>query len=319
MERVVVIFHKNCPDGYGALTGVVKKYGVKNLFYDEERDIISNYDSSFVAIPTNHSTDFTRLREILGSFRDERFIVYMVDIFVNKIYDVVREFPNISKVVIIDHHKTAKEILEKGIPADIAPKFEVHIDFDHSAAVLTWKTLLGYVPEVMEYIEDRDIWKWEIPDSLYVLTALDAKVFNVLKPNEIVERLLELAENFPKDELAREGRSMNEFKNSVVERLLNSAHYIELPSGHRLMAINSPVFQSEIGNRLAQLSPDGVGCVYAISPKEDGVYVNCSIRSVNGKARSIAQENGGGGHDNAAGCRVELDKVKFLPKEAVEG
>ncbi len=314
MERIVVIYHKGCPDGYGALSGVVYKYGVKNLFYDEENDILYNYDSSFVAIPSNHSTDFTRLKELLERYPNDSFTLYMVDFFVDKIFEVVKNYPNIKRVIVIDHHKTAKEIIDKGIPEEVKDKFEVHLNMDHSAAVLTWKVLNGFVPEIMEYIEDRDIWKWEIPDSLYVLTAIDAKVFNVLKPNEIVEKLLELAKNFPKEEFAKEGQSMIEFKESVVQRLVNNnAHYIVLPSGHKLLAVNSSVFQSDIGNRLAQISPEGVACVYAVSPKEDGVYVNCSVRSINGRAREIAQANGGGGHDNAAGCRVLLEEVKFEP------
>ena len=319
MERVVVIYHKGCPDGYGALSGVVYKYGVKNLFYDEENDILYNYDSSFVAIPSNHSTDFTRLKELLEKYPNDNFTLYMVDFFVDKIFEVVKNYPNIKRVVVIDHHKTAKEIIEKGIPEEVKDRFEVHLDMDHSAAVLTWKVLNGFVPEIMEYIEDRDIWKWEIPDSLYVLTAVDAKVFNVLKPNEIVEKLLELAKNFPKEEFAKEGQSMIEFKESVVQRLVNNnAHYIVLPSGHKLLAVNSSVFQSDIGNRLAQISPEGVACVYSISPKEDDVYVNCSVRSINGRAREVAQANGGGGHDNAAGCRVPLREVRFEPVQKEE-
>jgi len=319
MERVVVIYHKGCPDGYGALSGVVYKYGVKNLFYDEENDILYNYDSSFVAIPSNHSTDFTRLKELLEKYPNDNFTLYMVDFFVDKIFEVVKNYPNIKRVVVIDHHKTAKEIIEKGIPEEVRDKFEVHLDMDHSAAVLTWKVLNGFVPEIMEYIEDRDIWKWEIPDSLYVLTAVDAKVFNILKPNEIVEKLLELAKNFPKEAFAKEGQSMIEFKESVVQRLVNNnAHYIVLPSGHKLLAVNSSVFQSDIGNRLAQISPEGVACVYSISPKEDDVYVNCSVRSINGRAREVAQANGGGGHDNAAGCRVPLREVKFEPIQKEE-
>jgi len=76
MERTVVIFHKNCPDGYGALAGVVYKYGVKNLFYDEEKDLLYNYDNTFIAIPTNHSTDFTRLKEILERYKNDEFVLH---------------------------------------------------------------------------------------------------------------------------------------------------------------------------------------------------------------------------------------------------
>ncbi|RTZ58634.1 MAG: hypothetical protein DSZ31_05520 [Gammaproteobacteria bacterium] len=315
MGKIAVVYHKNCPDGYGALAGVVYKFKPRNLTYDDTENYLYDEGKNFFAIPTNHSTDFTRLRNILTENGDD-FELFMVDIFVPKIYEVVREFPNIKRVTVIDHHKTALELIEKGIPEDVKGKFEIHIDLDYSGATLTWKVLNGFIPEVMKYIEDRDIWKWEIPDSLYVLTAIDARIFNVLKPHEIVYSLLKLVGEFPKEEFAREGQSMIEFKESVVTRLVeNNVHYIVLPSGHKLYAVNSSVFQSDIGNRLAEISPDKVACVYSISPKEDGVYVNCSIRSTVGKAREIAQANGGGGHDNAAGCRVLLSEVQFLPLE----
>ena len=313
----VALFHKNCPDGYGALSGVVYKLGIKELLYDEERDIVYTSDENFFAIPINHGTDFTRLREILTHYTPYSFTLYMVDIFVPGIYEVIREHTNVKKVIVIDHHKTAEEILKRGVPPEVKDKMELHIDHTHSAAALVWKVLNNQIPEVIKYIEDRDIWKWEFPDSKYVLTALDAKVFNVLKPNEVVEKLLELTKDFPKEELAREGKAMIEFKESVIKLLLkNNLHYIVLPSGHKLLAINSPTFQSDIGNEIAKVSSEGVGCVYTISPSEEGVFVKCSIRSVNGKAREIAQANGGGGHDNASGCRVPLSDVRFEPLES---
>lgn len=314
--KSVVLFHKNCPDGYGALSGVVYKLGISELLYDEERDLLYAQDESFFAIPVTHSTDFNRLREILSSYTSYSFTLYMVDFFALGIYEVLREHANLRKLIVIDHHKTSEELLNQGIPPEIKDRIEIHIDHNHSAAVLVWKVLNGFVPEVIKYIEDRDIWKWEFPDSKFVLTALDAKVFNLLKPDQIIKKLLKLTEDFPKEELAREGRAMIEFKESVISLLLkNNLHYIILPSGHKLLAINSPSFQSEIGNEIAKISPDGVGCVYTISPNEQGVFVKCSIRSINGKAREIAQANGGGGHDNASGCRVLLSEVKFEPLE----
>ena len=306
------MFHKNCPDGYGALAGVVYKLSISKLSYAENKDLIFTEDEDFFAIPINHSTDFTRLREILNHYTPYSFSIYMVDIFIPGIYEVLLEHANVKKLTVIDHHKTTEEFLKKTIPENVKDKMEIFINHKRSAAALVWEILNGFVPEVIKYIEDRDIWKWEFPDSKYVLTALDAKVFNVLKPNEIVERLLELVKYFPKDELEREGKAMIEFKDSVIKMLIkNNLHYIILPSGHRLPAINSPTFQSDIGNEIAKLYPEGIGCVYTISPSEEGVYVKCSIRSINGKAREVAEANGGGGHDNAAGCRIPLSDVKF--------
>jgi len=311
-EKVVVIYHKNCPDGYGALSGVVYKYGIKDLTYVENEEILKSSDENFYAIPTNHSTQFTRLRSILEQHREEPFVIYMVDFFTPEIFDILRNYPNVKKLIIIDHHKTTEETLKEGIPEDVKDRVEYTLDMNMSGATLTWKVLNGFIPEVMKYIEDRDIWKWSIPDSIYVLTALDSEIFNVLNPNEVVFALLQLVKDFPKEKLAEKGKAMIEFKNSVIKRLIKyTTHYIILPSGHKLPAINSPIFQSEIGNELAKTFSEGVACVYSIAPQEDGVYVNCSIRSINGKAREIAQANGGGGHDNASGCRVKLEKVKF--------
>lgn len=316
--KTLVLFHKNCPDGYGALSGVAYKYGVEKLLYDEDGDILYTKDESFIAIPINHGEDFTRIRDVLSHYIAFSFIIYSVDIFLPGLYEVMREFLNVKKVILIDHHKTTEEFLKRGVlPSHLRDKLEVHLDQNHSAAALVWKVLNGSVPEVIKYIEDRDIWKWELPDSKYILTALDAKIFNVLKPNAIVESLLKYVQNFPKEELAKEGKSMIKYKESVIKLLLgNHLHYIVLPSGHKLLAINSPTFQSDIGNEIAKLSPDGVGCVYTISPSEEGVFIKCSIRSINGKARKIAEANGGGGHDNAAGCRVLLSRVEFLPLES---
>lgn len=49
-----------------------------------------------------------------------------------------------------------------------------HFDMTKSGAVLTWEYFHDKsVPKLLLHIQDRDIWKWSIPGSDEILTALD--------------------------------------------------------------------------------------------------------------------------------------------------
>lgn len=98
----------------------------------------------------------------------------------------------VFSVVVIDHHKSAMTdyytaVIGTGLyeldEVVVAPSmlfFEysnitINIDTNHSACVLAWKYGVDHatdpdpdyleVPWFLQYIEDRDIWKWELQDS----------------------------------------------------------------------------------------------------------------------------------------------------------
>lgn len=63
------------------------------------------------------------------------------------------------EVMVIDHHKTAMDDLGK---------FEGAVfDMGESGATLTWKTLFPDepCPAWLEYVKDRDLWNFALPDS----------------------------------------------------------------------------------------------------------------------------------------------------------
>jgi len=71
-----------------------------------------------------------------------------------------------NNLLVIDHHKTAMKELE-GLDY-------VVFDLDSSGVTLTWQVFNPGVniPSILLYIEDRDLWKWELPDSKEISEGL---------------------------------------------------------------------------------------------------------------------------------------------------
>ena len=75
------------------------------------------------------------------------------------------------KLTILDHHKTAEAELS-GLPYAI-------YDMNRSGAVMAWEHFFNGdyaedVPTILQYVQDRDLWRFELPESeavnLYIST-----------------------------------------------------------------------------------------------------------------------------------------------------
>lgn len=100
---------------------------------------------------------------------------------------------SIISVVVLDHHKTAKELLGGGTSE--TENVSKVIDMDRSGATISYdyfkeKLITGNnneaadgnavkigefdrVRRLFEYIEDRDLWRWKLPDSKAFSSGLD--------------------------------------------------------------------------------------------------------------------------------------------------
>ena len=78
--------------------------------------------------------------------------------------ETIRSLAKRSKTVtLLDHHKTAENDL-RGLVACPEPNMVVVFDMTHSGAYLTWKYYMTEeVPQLLLYIEDRDLWKKVLP------------------------------------------------------------------------------------------------------------------------------------------------------------
>jgi hypothetical protein len=86
----------------------------------------------------------------------------------------------VDTLVVLDHHKTAREALdgfadgcERGYGL---PRPTVVFDMEKSGARLTWEHFHGAsgvpCPWLVRMVEDRDLWRWELPHSREVNAAI---------------------------------------------------------------------------------------------------------------------------------------------------
>jgi oligoribonuclease NrnB/cAMP/cGMP phosphodiesterase (DHH superfamily) len=262
--KPIIIYHANCPDGFGAAWSFWKKYG-------EDAD----YHAAIHGEPPPEVTD----RE-----------VYIIDFsYSREITETLAQ--SAKKIVILDHHKTAKENL------DGLPYFEY--DVTHSGAYLAWRYLFGEqnVPKLILAIEDRDLWNWKISDSKLLLTVLDSHPYDFQAWDELSSKMeLDSPEYL---NVLMEGVAISRYSSAVIKQILKTAHTLKI-LGQDIPAVNSPYFQSEMGATLSLGQP--YACVYTW----DGDHYRFSLRSdSNGlDVAEIAKRFGGGGHAKAAGFRV---------------
>ena len=170
-----------------------------------------------------------------------------------------------GRVTLIDHHQTARDELEGAVP-------NCRFDLEHSGAYLAWEWWAGpgeTMPGLVRYIEDRDLWRWELRNSREVAAALDSypKDFHVWDTLAI-------------DALALEGEAILRRERLMVEKLIDLA-VRRTVGGFPVPAVNTPVLVSETCEALLGKFPDAsFAAAYSELPGPDGeIRERWSLRS----------------------------------------
>lgn len=262
----IIIYHGNCPDGFGAAWSFWKKYGTKAEY------IAANYGM--------------QAPDVTG--KD----VYIVDFSFSR--EVTEDLARKAKsILILDHHKTAFENLND------LPYFVY--DVNHSGAYLAWKHVFGEdnVPNLIKIIEDRDLWKWKLLDSELLLNVVDSYQFNFSMWDALANKLeLESPEY---ERMLWEGIAISRYRKNIINNIIKGQHKLRI-LGEDIPAVNSPYFQSEIGATLCVGNP--YSCVYTWVGDQYRFSLR-SAENGGKDVAEIAKRFGGGGHRNAAGFSVK--------------
>lgn len=222
-------------------------------------------------------------------------IVYILDFSYPA--DVLLALAERSKrVIVLDHHKTAKAALD-GLGSS---NLEIRFDMNKSGAMLTWDYFYGgHAPKLVSYVQDRDLWTWKLPASREINAALGVED-RLFEDWVRVQRLMEDDNGF--NEFTSRGSAILAAQDQHVESLCKKAFFVKI--GHSLVpAINSSLFQSEIGERLCEIHPEADFA--AIWFDKDLDTQTWSLRSRRGfDVSAVAKMYGGGGHAAAAGFTV---------------
>lgn len=287
----VLITHRNCVDGIGVYLACYTFAKTHNLKFP--RVIACEYsDKEILEYKQNVESDPYDLKDtnvLIGDFSFPKEVLTALSYKVNNI-------------VVFDHHKTAKDDLD-GLEF-------CKFDMSKSGAMLVWEFLNGNkdIPYLIKYIEDRDIWKWELFKSKEVsayLSLLSKKIGKI--PEEDLKPWIDLLEDKSTiQETIYLGSHILDYQNQVIESKVNGVKFQEpvMIDGVHVPCINSTHLISEIGNKLAECSPYSVQYFFT---ETDIVF---SLRSIGTifDVSEICKRFGGGGHVNAAGFSIPLSK-----------
>lgn len=296
MKYDTCIYHKNCADGFTA-AWIAWHAGAKNFLGFEYGQplAVADFQHQHVLI-ADFSFDPQTLRN-LAQYA--------------------------TSVTVLDHHKSAAaqlaefEWINDGSFGDHVTlggsNIRAKFDMDKSGAMLTWRHFHPdhvedyHANQLVRYVQDRDLWRFELPSSREVNAYIGAVEFNFDAWDEL-NRLLESKGGIHR--AAEYGRVLNSKLFKDIHELLPVTTRKMVIGGHKVDIANLPFnMTSEAGNILAQRALEEQG------PAFGGTYFDLadgtrkfSLRSVGDfDVSTIAAKYGmlfgttGGGHKNDAG------------------
>jgi oligoribonuclease NrnB/cAMP/cGMP phosphodiesterase (DHH superfamily) len=257
----LVIYHANCTDGFGAAYAAWKLLGDR-----------ADYHAAKHGEPPP---------EVAG--RNVVVLDFSYDNATTK-----RLMKEAKNFLVIDHHKSAVVELH-----DVTC---TRFDMNHSGAMLAWKFFHPgkEAPRMIKFIEDRDLWKWEIPYSKEFSAAFDMVPYDF-------EEFDKYLDDSAVDNAQERGAYILAYSKTVISKIAKQAVPRKM-GGKEVLVVNSPHWMSEIG---AALSPK---CDFAVIwyYDHDTRQVRVSLRAHHEDAdvSEIAKRYGGGGHRKAAGFNL---------------
>lgn len=265
-----VIYHANCTDGFGSAYSAWKLLGNRAEYY-----------------PCKHGQEPP---DVKGK------TVVILDFSFNNA-TTKKMIEEAKDLLVIDHHKSAVVELH-----DISNTI---FDMNKSGATMAWEFFHPgkEAPKFIQYITDRDLWRWELPYSKEFSAAFDMVPFEF-------EEFEKFEDDSVFDDAVKRGSYILAYSKTVVKKVCDKAASRRI-GGKHVMVVNSSHWMSEIG---AKLSPD---CDYALIWYYDhnDRMIKVSLRAFHEyiDVSEVSKRFGGGGHKKAGGFTLPGDfKIEEL-------
>lgn len=258
----LIIFHADCLDGFTAAAVAKAVYPKADMFpakYGQPNPCVRGR--------TVFILDFSYPRAVLEQMHLEA-----------------------RELWVLDHHQTAERDLE-GLPYCL-------FDMKRSGAAITWDYFRPGQPrpKLVDYVQDIDFWKFELPHSKEIMAALMSYPKNLETWHFLANQMDSQFES-----IVSQGQAIKRYQDTETAFLIKYAREVEL-SGYKVLAVNTASLRSEVANKIAENRPFGI----AWSQKDDGRYVyslrvsltSPGVPDIN--VAKIAEQFGGGGHRASA-------------------
>lgn len=301
MTPDICIYHGNCADGFTAAWAVFKRFG------EEVEYIPGVYGEA--------PPDVTGKNVIIVDFSYKRAVLEEMS-------------KRAASILILDHHKTAEEDLATGgkfLTLSGHVTWERHLnnlaqddmenanisgaiiysvfDMERSGAGITWDVLHPGAkrPALVDYVEDRDLWKFEIKSSREV----NAFVF----AHEYTFDNWDLLNAKTVAAMRDAGAAIEKKHHKDVAELVAKLRRPMVIAGQKVPVANLPyTLTSDAGHLMCTEPFDGYRAPFAACYWDTPDGRVFSLRSTEGgyDVSKVAAKYGGGGHKHAAGFQVPI-------------
>lgn len=264
MARTIILYHGNCPDGFGGAYAAWKKFGDNAEYVALKHGDVPELDVSGAGL---YFIDFCYTKEVMDRFVAEA-----------------------ASVTVLDHHE--------GI-ADVVRSLSNHIfDANRSGATIAWTYFHPEtpVPTLLTHIEDDDLFRFVLPDTRPLICYLEVRPFAFDVWNEVATALDDPAQS---EELFSKARIYAEYFELLASVAAEQAKLVTFEGHECYFGTAHPIkpMKSLVGNLLAK-KKGPISLVVSAHPSGYGV----SIRGDGTvDVAKIAQKYGGNGHPKSAG------------------
>lgn len=274
------IYHNNCADGFTAAWVMKQKYPnihLQGATYGEQPP----------------------LEDVKG--KD----VYLVD-FCYYGEAMLKLIETANSVTILDHHKTAQQEVQTLLDSG---KVQGVFDMTRSGAMITWNYCFPNQtpPKLIEYVQDRDLWTWNLDNSQEVSMAVFSYKYTIANWDELMSMDISVLVNEGRAILRKHQKDIEELSKVVKTFMQIGRWYVPVANVPYTMG-------SDMANLLAMGEPFAgyyydtpKGRVFGLRSQPDGEDVSL-----------IAKQYGGGGHKHASGFTVKIEDFPELFRNVSE-
>lgn len=273
----IVVYHDDCPDGLTAFWVCLQVWPDAEA-YPARYDVDPDYER--LAGRNVLIVDFSWKRAAMMNIIDSA-----------------------ASILVLDHHKSAE--------SELAGLRGCFFDMNRSGCRLAWDFLFSgqRPPPIVEYTEDRDLWRWKLPLSREINAAFASYPLTL----EWREKLAGVTSVDGMALFANEGEAIIRYRQQLIDDVLRKGVPLKHIGGHRVPCVASPFRElvSDLGHGLSVGYP--FACVYFDTQDNKRLF---SLRSDEKglDVSEIARSYGGGGHYHAAGFEM-VSPVEFRAED----
>jgi len=296
MKNIIILTHKDCIDGFAAAWVIYYYY-----YLQESKNM--KYSLKYIFVDPSNPEDaiyeFKEYADKFGCYKAYSFDIGFNHIYFQKIYNIF------SKIVILDHHISSYNDIKENI--NPLPKNYI-FDNNKSGATLAWEYFYPdqECPKLLQYIEDRDLWKFNLPNSKIITEGIYS--FLLIGNFNLWTEFIENEEKYLK-KCEKLGRVLIDIKEKRNAILVDQGKIIKI-NKLNVFIINTTENISDLGSYICNLVNDNGGymvdyaLIWRYSMLEEKFYVSLRSRSESDiDVSKLAKDfsNNGGGHKHAAG------------------